>query len=169
MGTNHCIGHYRLYRVQLYVYTGHIPRVGCGSHRVLQGILQVSLPDSLLSGSSGHTFLHPQFSGILTISGHETELPYKISWNLTEQGCPTGRLFLFSTLRGTRNRNDRNKRKRDENTNLAYRKLPGKVGKRLYSDGKVRPCGFGKNHPHFVPVFFPKNLALPKAFAVGPL
>ena len=23
-----------LHRVQLYVHTGHIPRVGCGSHRV---------------------------------------------------------------------------------------------------------------------------------------
>ena len=169
MGTDHCIGHYRLHRVQLYVYTGHIPRVGCGSHRVLQGILQVSLPDSLLSGSSGHTFLHPQFSGILTISGHETELPYKISWNLTEQGCPTGRLFLFSTLRGTRNHNDRNKRKRDENTNLAYRKLPGKVGKCLCSDGKVKPCGFGKNHPRRrLAVFFPKTLPYRRHLPSGP-
>lgn len=51
---------------------------------------------------------------------------------------------MFSALCGTGNHNDRNKRKRDENTDLAYRKLPGKVGKCLCSDGKVKPCGFGK-------------------------
>lgn len=169
MGTDYCIGHYRLHRVQLYVFTGHIHRVGCCSHRVLQGIFQVPLPDSLLSGSSGHTFLHPQFSRILTISGHETELPYKIMRNLTEQGCPTGRLFLFYAIYGTGNCNDRNKGKRDENTDLAYRKLPGKVGKRLCSDGKVRPCGFGKKSSSLRSGIFPENLALPKAFAVRPL
>lgn len=168
MGTDHCIGHCRLHRVQLYIHTGRIPRVGRGSHRVFQGILQVPLPDSLPFGGCGHTFLHPQFSRILTISGHETELPYKISWNLTEQGCPTGRLFLFSALCGTGNKNDRNKRKRDENTNLAYRKLPGKVGKCLCSDGKVKPCGFGKNHPHCVAVFFPKTLPYRRHLPSGP-
>ena len=72
MGTDHRIGHYCLHRVQLYILTGHIPRVGCGSHRVFQGIPQVPLPDSLSSGGCGHTFLHPQFSGILTKFGHET-------------------------------------------------------------------------------------------------
>lgn len=34
MGTDHRIGLCSLHRVQLYVHTGHIPRVGCGSHRV---------------------------------------------------------------------------------------------------------------------------------------
>ncbi len=55
-----------------YMYTRAYPRVGCGSHRVFQGILQVPLPDSLPSGGCGHTFLHTQFSGILTIFDHET-------------------------------------------------------------------------------------------------
>ena len=45
-----------------------------------------------------------------------------------------------------------------KNTGLAYRKLPGKVGKCFFSDGKVGPCGFGKNHPHCAAVFFPKTL-----------
>lgn len=99
MDTLHRVGYYRLHRVRLYVFPWNIPRVGGGSHRVLQGILQVPLPDSLLSGGRGHTFLHPQFSGILTISGHETELSYRIMWNLTVQGCPTGRpFFMFRVL-----------------------------------------------------------------------
>ena len=72
MDTDHCIGHCRLHRVQLYIFTGNITRVGCGSHRVLQRILQVPVPDSLPPGGCGHTFLHSQFSGILTISDHET-------------------------------------------------------------------------------------------------
>ena len=89
--------------------------------------------------------------------------------NLTEQGCPTGRLFLFSALCGTGNHNDRNKRKRDENTDLAYRKLPGKIGKCLCSDGKVKPCGFGKNHPRRrLAVFFPKTLPYRRHLPSGP-
>lgn len=96
-------------------------------------------------------------------------MPYKIKWNLTEQGCLPGRLFLFSALCGTGNHNDRNKRKRDENTDLAYRKLPGKVGKCLCSDGKVKPCGFGKNHPRRrLAVFFPKTLPYRRHLPSGP-
>ena len=64
---------------------------------------------------------------------------------------------MFSALCGTGNHNDRNKRKRDENTDLAYRKLPGKVGKCLCSDGKVKPCGFGKNHPRRRLRYFPEK------------
>ena len=88
---------------------------------------------------------------------------------LTEQSCLPGRLFLFSALCGTGNHNDRNKRKRDENTDLAYRKLPGKVGKCLCSDGKVKPCGFGKNHPRRrLAVFFPKTLPYRRHLPSGP-
>lgn len=171
MGTDHRVGRHRLHRVQLYIFTGNITRVGCGSHRVLQRILQVPLPDSLPPGGCGHTFLHPQFPGILTIiSGHEAEPPYRIMWNLTEQGCPTGRLFSFSALCEAGNHNGRNKRKKDENTGLAYRKLPGKVGKRFFSDGKAKPRGVsGKIILAGGCGIFPESLALPEAFAVGPL
>ena len=83
--------------------------------------------------------------------------------------CRQGRLFLFSALCGTGNHNDRDKRKRDENTDLAYRKLPGKVGKCLCSDGKVKPCGFGKNHPRRrLAVFFPKTLPYRRHLPSGP-
>lgn len=67
MGTDHRVRPHRLHRVQLYVFTGSIPRVGRGKHRMLPGILQVPVPDCLSSGSGGHTFLHLQFSGILII------------------------------------------------------------------------------------------------------
>ncbi|EEB23001.1 hypothetical protein BACDOR_04649 [Phocaeicola dorei DSM 17855] len=57
-----------------------------------------------------------------------------------------------------------------KNTGLAYRELPGKVGKCFFSDSKVEPCGFGKNHPHCAAVFFPKTLPyrkhLPPALVV---
>ena len=36
--------------------------------------------------------------------------------------------------------------------------LPGKISARLFSDCKAGPDGFGKNHPRFAPVFFPKAL-----------
>ena len=76
---------------------------------------------------------------------------------------------MFSALCGTGNHNDRNKRKRDENTDLAYRKLPGKIGKCLCSDGKVKPCGFGKNHPRRrLAVFFPKTLPYRRHLPSGP-
>ena len=76
---------------------------------------------------------------------------------------------MFSALCGTGNHNDRNKRKRDENTALAYRKLPGKIGKCLCSDGKVKPCGFGKNHPRRgLAVFFPKTLPYRRHLPSGP-
>lgn len=76
---------------------------------------------------------------------------------------------MFSALCGTGNHNDRNKRKRDENTDLAYRKLPGKIGKCLCSDGKVKPCGFGKNHPRQrLAVFFPKTLPYRRHLPSGP-
>ena len=67
MGTDHRIGHCRLHHVQLYVFAGNIPRLDCGSHRVLQGILQVPVPDSLPPGGSGNTVLYPQLSGVLTM------------------------------------------------------------------------------------------------------
>lgn len=78
---------------------------------------------------------------------------------------------MFSILCGTGNHNDRNKRKRDENTDLAYRKLPGKVGKRLFSDGKAGPFGFrGKIIlARRACGIFPESLAFPEAFAVKPL
>ena len=76
---------------------------------------------------------------------------------------------IIFALCGTGNHNDRNKRKRDENTDLAYRKLPGKVGKCLCSDGKVKPCGFGKNHPRRrLAVFFPKTLPYRRHLPSGP-
>ncbi|MCS2239606.1 hypothetical protein [Phocaeicola dorei] len=91
-------------------------------------------------------------------------------WNLTEQGCPTGRLFLFYAIYGSGDGNDRNKRKRDENTGLAYRKLPGKVGKRFFSDGKAKPRGVSEKIILAGGCgIFPESLALPEAFAVGPL
>lgn len=67
MDTDHRIRHCSLHRVQLYVFTGSIPRVGRGKHRMLPGILQVPVSDCLSPGSGGHTFLHIQFSGILII------------------------------------------------------------------------------------------------------
>lgn len=67
MGTDHRVRPHRLHRVQLYVFTGSIPRVGRGKHRMLPGILQVPISDCLSPGSGGHTFLHIQFSGILII------------------------------------------------------------------------------------------------------
>ena len=36
--------------------------------------------------------------------------------------------------------------------------LTGKGSDRFCTAGKVGPCGFGKNHPRFAPVFFPKTL-----------
>ena len=55
-----------------------------------------------------------------------------------------------------------------KNTSLAYRELPGEVGKCFFSDGKVGPRGFGKNHPHCVAVFFPKTLPYRKHLPSGP-
>ena len=72
MDTDSIIGCCRIHRVQLPVHERHISGMGGGRHRLFQGILQVPLPDSLPSGGCGHTFLHTQFSGILTIFDHET-------------------------------------------------------------------------------------------------
>lgn len=55
-----------------------------------------------------------------------------------------------------------------KNTGLAYRELPGKVGKCFFSDSKVEPCGFGKNHPHCAAVFFPKTLPYRRHLPSGP-
>ncbi|MCG4759068.1 hypothetical protein [Bacteroides eggerthii] len=54
------------------------------------------------------------------------------------------------------------------NTGLAYRELQGKVGKCFFSDGKVGPRGFGKNHPRRAAVFFPKTLPYRKHLPPGP-
>jgi hypothetical protein len=45
--------------------------------------------------------------------------------------------------------------------------LPGKAGKSFFpvSQGQA-PRGFEKNHPHYVPVFFPKNLDTPEGFTL---
>ena len=58
----------------------------------------------------------------------------------------------------------------DENTGLAYRKLPGKVGKRFFSDGKAKPRGVSEKIILAGGCgIFPESLALPEAFAVRPL
>jgi hypothetical protein len=48
-------------------------------------------------------------------------------------------------------------------------KLPGKVGKRFFSDGKVGPFRFREKSSSLCSGIFPENLALPEAFAVRPL
>lgn len=170
MGTDHRIGRCRLHRVQLYVHTGHIPRVGCGSHRVLQGILQVPLPDSLLSGGCGHTFLHPQFSGILTLSGHETEpLSNNILHDLTNRGCPTGRPFLFPVSHKGKGNKDGNQKRRDEEYRLGIPGTTGQSWQMLLFGRQGRAFRFRKKSSSLRCGIFPENLALPEAFAVRPL
>ena len=71
------IGACCLCRIQLSVFTGNIPRMGSGSHCLLQGILQVSVYDSLPAGGRCHTFLHPQLSGLLANRRkHEPDMLY---------------------------------------------------------------------------------------------
>lgn len=66
-----------LCHIQLSVFTGNIPRMGSGSHCLLQGILQVSVYDSLPAGGRCHTFLHPQLSGLLANRRkHEPDMLY---------------------------------------------------------------------------------------------
>lgn len=66
-----------LCHIQLSVFTGNIPRMGSGSHCLLQGILQVSVYDSLPAGGRYHTFLHPQLSGLLANRRkHEPDMLY---------------------------------------------------------------------------------------------
>jgi len=53
---------------------------------------------------------------------------------------------------------------------LTDRRTTGQSWQTLLSDGKVAPCGFGKNHPHRSGSgIFPENLALPEASTVKPL
>ena len=54
---------------------------------------------------------------------------------------------------------------------MTDRELPGKVGKRLFSDGKAGPSGFrGKIIlARRACGIFPESLAFPEAFAVKPL
>lgn len=68
----------------------------------------------------------------------------------------SGRLFLFSEDKDKRNNNEM---KKGTHQPLTTRIEPtGKGSDRFSPAGKVGPCGFGKNHPRFAPVFFPKTL-----------
>ena len=68
----------------------------------------------------------------------------------------SGRLFLFSEDKDKRNNNEM---KKGTHQPLTTRIEPtGKGSDRFCPAGKVGPCGFGKNHPRFAPVFFPKTL-----------
>lgn len=169
MDTDHRIRHCSLHRVQLYVFTGSIPRVGRGSHRVLQGILQVPVPGCLYSGSGGHTFLHPQFSGILTISGHEPEMPYKSCNTLRNGAVHHGRPFLFPTFYEPGRGGNRNKRKRDGQYRLGIPGTTGQSWQMLLFGRQGRASRFREKSSSPRCGIFPENLALPEAFAAGPL
>ena len=60
-----------------YLHSRGISGMDGGRHRLFQGIFQVHLQDCLLPAGCGDTILHPQLSGLLTIPGYETYIPYR--------------------------------------------------------------------------------------------
>ena len=165
------IGHYSLHRVQLSPFKGHITGMSGGRHRLFQGILQVHLPDCLFPAGSGDTVLPPQPSALLTMPEYEKDvIILQIPVRHHRKGLPKRAApFAFPCLTGMeRTKTEETTGKGKWKKKPASRELPGKVGKRFFSDGKVAPCGFGKNHPHFVAVFFPKTLPFRKRLPSGP-
>ncbi|WP_370794092.1 hypothetical protein [Bacteroides stercorirosoris] len=70
----------------------------------------------------------------------------------------SGRLFLFSEDKDNRHRENPERKKGTHQPLTTHIELTGKGSDRFCTAGKVGPCGFGKNHPRFAPVFFPKTL-----------
>lgn len=166
------------------VHTGHIAGMGCGGHCMFQGIFQVPVQDSL-PYSRRHTafrnigridFLIMELRDMITYSIQQAgpsdcrvalflwachsgaKLKLK---DLAHPGNHIGLLLQDATQKGCvfmpyqhycRTGSTGIRRLADP------KELPGKISDRFLSDGKVGPCGFGKNHPRCAPVFFPKTL-----------
>lgn len=164
MDTNYSIGRIRINRVRLYVFTGNIPGMGGGSHRMFQGIIQISLRHRLLFGSCCNTFLHSQFPDILISCHYENYPRYTFLWNLTERSCPIGRLFLFDAGKDRgRNRWEKQEGIQSWQTENYRAKLAdasfGRQGQAFRFRKKSSSLRSG---------IFPENLALPEASATKP-
>ena len=89
---------------------------------------------------------------------------------LQNRAVPTNGPVLYSTLYEDKGNGNRDGKERGHIQPLADRELQGKVGKRFFSDGKAKPRGVsGKIILAGGCGIFPESLALPEAFAVGPL
>lgn len=158
------IGHHCRNRVQLPVHERHITGMDSCCHCLFQGLLQVHLQDSLFSACGSDNLLYPQQSGLLTILGYETDIPKQISVKLykTELSCRAA-LFVCLVETGelgtmvTDKRIGNKKYRLDSPVN--YR---AKLANASFRTARPGPEGFGKNHPHCVPVFFPKALPFRK-------
>lgn len=76
----------------------------------------------------------------------------------------SGGSFCLMPERAEVGTNGKNKKEHS----LGKPRTTGQSWQMLLSDGKVRPYGFGKNHPHCVPVFSPKTLPYRKHPPLSP-
>lgn len=163
-------GHCSVHRVRLPVHQRRITGMGGGRHRLLQGILQVHLPDCLFPAGSGDTILSSQPSALLTMPEYETDVSYcKFRKDITERGSPNGRLLLF--FHALREWNKRKRRKRRGKEGGKKASQPGTTGQSwqaLLFGRQGRTLRFRKKSSSLRCGIFPENLAFPKAFAVGP-
>jgi hypothetical protein len=139
------VGHCSRHRVQLPLFKGNITGMDGGRHRLFQGILPVHLQDRLLPAGCGDTFLHSQLSGILTIEQYgamKSESYINCYFNLHNGAVLSGGSFCICTSMEKKITATENKKRRMKTEPLTDRELPGKVGKRSFSDGKVGPCRF---------------------------
>lgn len=133
------------------VHTGHIACMGCGGHCMFQGIFQVSVQYSLpcccgdiAAGYIGRIYFLTMGSRLMTM----------LTKPQTGPSEPGGSFHIDMQ----RLENYRHKGKKGIYRLADPMELPGKISDRFLSDGKVGPCGSGKNHPRCAPVFFPETL-----------
>lgn len=173
MGKNCGISHCSRHRVQLSLFKGNIAGMDGGRHRLFQGILPVYLQDRLLPAGCGDTFLHSQLSGILTAEQYgDMKYGCHIEIYITQYNGAvlSGGSFCIRNLMERQQQEYGLEKKEQYIQLLTDRRTTGQSWQTLLSDGKVAPCGFGKNHPHRSGSgIFPENLALPEAAAVPPL
>lgn len=95
VGKDGSIGHHSRHRVQLALFTRHIPRMDRRGHRVFQGTVQVHLPDSLYSRGARHHPVHPELSGFLKSAPGTAQADkhrHSMTTGVTACGCPR---FLY--------------------------------------------------------------------------
>lgn len=129
-------------RFQLSLYTRCITRMGCGSHRMLPGLLPIHIQDCLYRNGGTDTVCHTKFLGLLTLKAMKRSChrltSYKQSYcNMGCGSCPS-RTALF--VGGRFKYEDKNEERDRENTShWQTDELQGKVGQCFLSDSKVGP------------------------------